>query len=77
MEKVLQAYEELKAQFPRLKSSWAWEHLAGTCFDKGRYEDFLTLVNQDLYQPTDAFIMRANQQQLLCMTAGLLKGIRP
>ena len=55
MEKVLQAYEELKARFPRLKSSWAWEYLAGTCFEKGRYEDFLTLVNQDLYQPTDAF----------------------
>lgn len=55
MEEVLQAYEELKAHFPRLKPSWAWEYLAGDCFDKGRYEDFLKLVNQDLYQPTDAF----------------------
>jgi len=52
---VLQAYEELKEHFPRLKPSWAWDHLAEVCFEKRRYEDFLTLVNQDLYRPTDAF----------------------
>jgi len=55
MGEVIEAYEELKAHFPRLNSSWAWDHLAEDCFGKGRYEDFLTLVNQGLYQPTDAF----------------------
>ncbi len=55
MKIVIQYYRELKKEFPRLKPLWAWEHLAEFCFDKEKYEDFLALVNQDFYQPTDAF----------------------
>ena len=76
MEAVIQAYGELKAQFPRLKSSWAWEHLAGTCFDKGRYGDFLTLVNQDLYQPTDAFYDARKPAEAVMYDGGSVEGYK-
>ncbi len=76
MEEVLQAHEELKACFPRLKSSWVWEHLAGACFDKGRYQDFLTLVNQDFYQPTDAFYDARKPAEAVMYESGSAEGYK-
>ncbi|WP_316356044.1 hypothetical protein [Candidatus Neptunichlamydia sp. REUL1] len=76
MEAVIQAYGELKARFPRLKPSWAWEHLAANCFDGRRYEDFLTLVNQDFYQPTDAFYNARKPAEAVMYGSGSAEGYK-
>ena len=76
MEAVIQAYGELKERFPRLKSSWAWEHLAANCFDGRRYEDFLTLVNQDFYQPTDAFYNARKPAEAVMYDSGSAEGYK-